>query len=152
MTLHLIRYHLGPDLAKGRLLIDGSPFCETREPSLRLPAGTYTCRCSATRYSPMTLRVCRRRGQHSVLFGWDSLRQHLSGTILVGMANADEPPDLRELTRQQDTFAQLTRRIYRAYAEAEDISLRITDPLSPAPAQEAENPAGMWKETPFINP
>lgn len=145
MTLHLIRYLITPSLVKGRLLIDGSPFCETREPgtlsgaNAHLPTGTYTCRCAATRFSPMTLRVCRRRGQHTMLFGYDPLRQHLGGAILVGMGNDDEPPELRQLVHQQDTFAQLTRHIYRAYAEDEDISLRISEDTLCPPAKREED-------------
>lgn len=131
MLIDLIRYHITPSLVKGRLLIDGEPFCETREPgtlsgaNAHLPTGTYPCRCVATRFSPMTLRVIRRRGQHTVHFGWDALRQHLSGTICVGMANDALPPEERELTHQQDTFERLTRRLYYAYADAEEIELRI---------------------------
>lgn len=133
MTLHLTRYYADLNQVKGILLIDGTPFCETREPgrmagrNAHLSPGTYPCRCRATQFSPMTLRVCRQRGQSSVHIGWHALRQWLSGTICVGMANIADPPEERELTRQQATFDQLTQRVYQAFEQAEDIQLTVSD-------------------------
>ncbi len=132
MTLHLIRYHTDHEQLKGSLLIDGTPFCETREPgrmagrNAHLPPGTYSCRCHPTRFSPMTLRVCRQRGQSTIHFGWNTLRQWLSGTICVGMANIADPPEERQLTRQQETFDQLTQRVYHAYENGEGIELTVS--------------------------
>ena len=131
MLLTLTRYHLTPRMARGTLSIDGKPFCETREPIDRLPSasmiptGEYKCRCAASPLSPMTLKVCRCRGRNLVFFGWDLFRPCQAGMISLGQADPDEPPEERELTRQQETFEAFTQRVYAAYAQNEEITLTI---------------------------
>ena len=131
MHLQLLRYHQTARMARGILSIDGQPFCETREPIDRLasasmlPTGDYQCRCTASSLSPMTLKVCRRRGQSLVFFGWDFFRPCQSGMISLGQADPNEPPEERELTRQQETFDAFTQRVYAAYAQNEEITLTI---------------------------
>ena len=134
MHIQLIRYYQTPDETKSRMLVDGEPFGEARETGTmaatlphRLDTGAYTCRCAPSEFSPMTLRVVRTAGYRLMQFAWDPLRQHRAGYILVGQGNQSRPPEKRRLTLQQMTFELLTQRLYRAYAQGEDVTLTIAD-------------------------
>ena len=133
MKIQLTRYYTDSNIVKGTLAIDSNPFCETREPGNRsgygahLPVGTYTCRCRPTMFSPMTLQVCRLRGQSMVHIGWSPVKQWLSGTICMGQPDSADTPEERELTRQQETFDAFTQRVYEAYVQGEPFTLEVRE-------------------------
>lgn len=136
MKINIIRYHCKDLCVKGMFYVDGQPMGETREAlpiGYRykkrpiLPAGLHRCLPCSTDCAAMTLKVCQKAGHNRLTFGWDALKQQQLGRILVGQACPTVPPDDRKLERQEETFAQLTQRIYQAYANQEDFELEVVE-------------------------
>lgn len=133
MKIEMIRYYAEEGMAKSLVSVDGTPFCEAREAWFAigvkdiLPAGAYTCRCFASEFSPMTLKVCRSRGKGLVRFGWDALRQWKKGVICLGIADSDIPAERRVINRQKETFQAFTRKVYAAYIDGEPFTLNVED-------------------------
>ena len=137
MKLQILRYYKDSRTMKGTLMVDGTPFCETREANsvlhqkYILPAGEYRCKCFASALSPMTLKVCRERGKAAMMVGFDVVRQWKVGMICLGQADPSAPAEERELDRQQETFEAFTGKVYKAYSEDESITLEIAEPDEP---------------------
>lgn len=132
MKIGLIRYHRDELVVRSVLTVDGMPFCEAREACGMgcardlLPEGRYACRCLASDFSPMTLKVCRQRGK-AMLVGWDALRTWRRGMILLGYAAPSSRPATRGLERQDEAFAAFTRRLYAAYGRGEVFEMEVKD-------------------------
>ncbi len=136
MKITIIRYHHKNLCVKGVFHVDGQPMGETREAlpighrykkTPLLPPGLYRCLPCSTDYAAMTLKVCQKAGHNLLAFGWEAVKQQQLGKILVGQACPTVPPDDRKLERQEETFAQLTDRIYQAYANQENFELEVVE-------------------------
>lgn len=122
----------------GRVLMQ----CEAREPRFSdyaatfpgcsfycLAEGAYPCKPLPTRQSPMTLTVIKSPGHRCCRFGWEEFEQKAVNRILVGEANEEVPPDVRQIHQQRDTFMRLTGLVYKAYAIEEPVMLEITNEI-----------------------
>lgn len=135
MRLLLTRYFYDENIVKSRLEIDGEAFCEARETkgmrgsmvSSRLGVGTYRCKCCSSEFAPMTLKVCRGKGESVVMFGWDLLKQHLGMAILLGHASEHVAAEERVLDMQRAVFELFLKMLYRAYGRGEDFELEVVE-------------------------
>lgn len=146
MKITLTRYHQSATLTRSRFTaqLDTDPtarlVCEAREPGNQVPSigqwthiphpiptGVHRCAITTSDVSPMTVKVCQRRGTYRTIIGFDPIRQWRANMIILGQADPTEPPEERTLDRQQETFNAFTALVYRAFAHGETISIDVTE-------------------------
>lgn len=84
-----------------------------------------------TPYSPMGLRVTRCPGRRCVFIGHKWSRQYYEGEILIGQreyvtfGDEEKNRDFSFIGNEEETFKQLDKLVYEAYAKGEDFILEI---------------------------
>ena len=150
MRIILKRYYGDRTITKSELEVwmDGETeprmVCDAREPkffnyalsfpgasSYCLPAGTFKLKAGNTPYSPMGLRIPRCPGHRCVFIGHKWSRQYFEGEILIGQrenitfGNEEQNRDHSFIHNEEETFKQLDKLVYEAYAKGEDFILEI---------------------------